>query len=186
MSIAFREVDVNDAKMILDWRRSPRVSRYMITDVPYDIEAQRKWISSIHDRRDYYAWVILHDDAPIGYINIQDFDFPNLRTSWGFYKGVTGLPGVGAKILPYLYNWLFFTVGIREIFTTVFYENMKAMNLYLQYGHTLLPEKDRAIYRHGSKMFLATLSLSLNDWDKEKYVGSIFPFPTQRWTHSPV
>lgn len=158
----------------------------MITEVAYDIEAQKRWITGIYARADYYAWVIVHDSVPVGFINIQDFDFPNLQTSWGFYKGITGFPGVGAKIVPFLYNWLFFTVGIQSISTTVFHENTKAMNLYLQYGHTHLPEKDRIIQKCGREMLLATLSLSLDAWNKEKYADSIAPFPTRHWTHSPV
>lgn len=186
MGISFREVDVADAKMILDWRVSPRVSKHMVTDVPYDIEAQKKWIESVYTRTDYYTWIILHHDIPIGCVNIQNFDLANLQTSWGFYKGVTGLPGVGSNVLPFLYNWLFFVVGIQDIFTTVFYENAKAMNLYLQYGHVLMPEKDRVIHKGECEMLLATLSLSRQNWDRKKYAKDIAVFPTERWKYSPV
>ncbi len=186
MSISFREVETDDARMILDWRVSPQVSKYMITDIPYDIEMQRKWIESIYTRSDYYTWVVLYDNVPIGCINIQDFDFANSQTSWGFYKGASGFPGVGSMILPFLYNWLFLVVGIQNISTMVFYENVKAMNLYLKYGHTLIPEKDRIIHKYGREMLLATLSLSQQTWDREKYAKSIADFPTRRWKQSPV
>jgi hypothetical protein len=102
------------------------------------------------------------------------------------YKGADGFPGAGEKTLPFLFNWLFFSVGIQEIFTKVFYENTRAIDLYLRHGHVLMPEKDRVIRKYGREMSLATLSLSRRGWEREKYAECIAPFPTARWEHSPV
>jgi len=38
----FREINPADAKLILDWRTSKRVTEFMNTDVQYDLEAQSK------------------------------------------------------------------------------------------------------------------------------------------------
>jgi RimJ/RimL family protein N-acetyltransferase len=186
MKISFREVEIDDAKMILDWRTSPDVTQYMVTDVPYDIDAQKKWIMDCYARKDYYHWVIVCDNTPIGCINIQNFDFDNAQTSWGFYKGVAGNPGIGSKVLPFLYNWLFLIVGIQKVVTEVFYNNIKAIDLYLGCGHKFMPVQDRVINKNGREILLIALSLALQDWDTERHKGSITPFPTSHWRYSPV
>ena len=186
MKISFREVTIDDAKMILDWRTSPGITQQMITDIPYDLDAQRKWIVDSYSKKDYYNWVILCDDTPIGCIYIQNFNFENAQTYWGFYKGSPGFPGVGSKIEAFLYNWLFFQVGIKNIFTEVFYSNVKVIDLHLSYGYKFMPEKDRVIYKNGREILMVSLSLPLQDWDKEKYKDSISSFPTNHWKYSPV
>jgi len=186
MKISFREVEIHDAKMLLDWRTSPRVTQYMITDVPYDIDAQKKWIMNSYIRKDYYHWIILCNDTPIGCIYVQNFDLENARTSWGFYKGSTEFSGIGSKILSYFYNFLFFKLGIKNIFTEVFYNNVNVIELYLHYGHKFIPDKCRVIYKNEREILLIALSLSLQGWNKEKYKNSIAQFPTDNWKCSPI
>jgi RimJ/RimL family protein N-acetyltransferase len=185
MKISFREIEPHDAKMILDWRTSPQVTQYMITDVSYDLEAQKKWILDCYAMKDYYHWIILCDHVPIGCIYMRNFDFENARTSWGFYKGVAGFPGIGSKILPFFYNWLFLKIGIKNIFTEVFYNNIKVIELYLGYGHKFLPAQDRVIHKNGREILLIALSLTWQDWDTGKYKDSLAPIPTSHWKYSP-
>ena len=39
--INFREIRIEDAKTILDWRTSDRVTKFMNSDMSYDIDAQK-------------------------------------------------------------------------------------------------------------------------------------------------
>ena len=185
MNISFREVAIDDAKMLLDWRTSPGITKYMITDIPYDVDAQTKWIMESYNRKDYYHWIILCDNTPLGLIYIQDFDFLNSYTYFGIYKGSVQFPGIGQRSLQFLYNWLF-SSGIKNIFAEVFYDNIKAIEIYLRCGHKFMPEKDRVIYKNGREILLVALSLSRQNWDKEKYKDSITSFPTANWKYSPV
>ncbi len=186
MSISFREIEMDDAKMLLDWRTAPEINQYMTTDVPYDIEAQKRWILNSYARNDYYHWIALYDDMPIGSVSINDFDAENERTSWGIYKGVPGFPGVGAKILPLMYNWLFFEIGVREIYTEAVYHNTKAIDLYLRHGHKFMPAKDRVIRKGGREILLLTLSLSIQDWDRDLYKECVAAFPVSHWKCAPA
>ena len=42
--IAFREIVIDDAKKILDWRTSERIAKYLKSNIIYNIEAQIKWL----------------------------------------------------------------------------------------------------------------------------------------------
>ena len=41
--IRFREIEKEDAKKILDWRTSERVTKFMNSDMKYDLDGQTKW-----------------------------------------------------------------------------------------------------------------------------------------------
>ena len=42
----FKEIVSEDADMILRWRMTNRVTKFMNTDIIYDLDAQNKWLSS--------------------------------------------------------------------------------------------------------------------------------------------
>ena len=41
--ISFRKISENDLLMILGWRTNPEVTRYMSTDIEYNLEKQINW-----------------------------------------------------------------------------------------------------------------------------------------------
>jgi RimJ/RimL family protein N-acetyltransferase len=185
MKISFREVEIHDARMTLDWRTSERVTRYMITDVEYSMEKQEKWIMESYAKENFYHWVISYGSKPVGMIGISDFCRELNRTLWGYYLGDEKYAGIGGLIPPFLYNWLFLKVGLKNIFTEVFYNNAKAIDLYLGYGHKFMPVRDRVIHKNGREILLIGLSLDSRDWDTEKYKDSMADFPTNKWLCGP-
>ena len=49
----FREIQTEDAKMILDWRTSKRVAKYMKTEVNHGVSEQEEWILNCRKRVDF-------------------------------------------------------------------------------------------------------------------------------------
>ena len=105
--ISFRETELDDAKLILDWRTSERVTKYMKSDIPYDIESQKKWLSSSFNKSNYYHWIIQHDGKDVGFLNFFDWDQEQKDISWGFYIGDETSLGIGGRVPPYFYNFAF-------------------------------------------------------------------------------
>ena len=64
--VNFREIEIDDAKKILDWRRSERVSKFMKTDLPNDLDAQKNWIENSFNKPNYYHWIIQNDEKDSG------------------------------------------------------------------------------------------------------------------------
>ena len=44
MGFTFRELKIEDAQQALDWRNKKRVTKFMNTDLSYDLESQKNWI----------------------------------------------------------------------------------------------------------------------------------------------
>ena len=65
--LSYRPVIPGDARMLLDWRTAPHVTKYMLTDVPYDIARQTAWIERSKTRDDYHHCIIQIEGLDVGY-----------------------------------------------------------------------------------------------------------------------
>jgi len=44
--IRFAELREEDLELVLSWRVKPEVTKFMVTDVAFDMTEQRKWLPS--------------------------------------------------------------------------------------------------------------------------------------------
>ena len=185
--IGFDEVTVDDAERILKWRVSHRVTKYMNTDVEFNIDNQRRWLVNSYSKDSYYHWIIKSENRPVGLIYLSDFDFANKVTSWGFYIGEDDCVGLGAFIPPYFYNFLFLTVGLERIDAQVFYSNLSVLGLHKLHGYKFAPAKDQVIEKNGSEILLVAMSLSSEDWIANKrFRKQVAEFPIGNWKANPI
>ena len=185
--VSFREVDPSDAAMILSWRRTPRVTDLMHTDVGDDVEAQATWLASCFEKPHYYHWVFSIGGTEAGLLSIADFDLDSGTSSWGYYMGEGSLLGFGALVPPYLYNWLFRTVGLHKVEVEVFASNEQVLRMHKYHGYSRVPEKDRAILKSGQEIQLCALELDARDWlPQDRMQRFVTAFPTRRWMAGPL
>ena len=57
--ITFREIKIEDAKILLNWRRKKRISEFQFTDINNSLVNQKKWIKNSYNNNNYYHWMIL-------------------------------------------------------------------------------------------------------------------------------
>ena len=183
--LTFREVDVADAKLILSWRVKERITRFMNTDISYDLENQKRWVESCYHNPYYYHWIIVENDRPIGLINICNLDRDNKTTAWGFYIGEDACSGVGGFVPPYLYNFCFNQLDLRKISAEVFYNNTSVINLHQLHGYRFCPSKDRVIEKSGREILLIAMELNTEEFNFSKYKHFIAEFSLQSWSESP-
>ena len=74
-------------EMVLNWRTKESVTRYMNTDIEYNLYCQKKWFDNISNSKTEKYWVIAFKGKSIGLISLNDIDYYNKRTRWGFYIG---------------------------------------------------------------------------------------------------
>jgi RimJ/RimL family protein N-acetyltransferase len=182
----FREIVSQDADMILRWRMSNRVTKFMNTDVIYDLDAQNKWLSSCYSKEHYYHWIILNDDVPVGLINLADYSSTDKISSWGFYIGAEGLDAYGAFIPPYFYNFLFNTLRVNRINVEVFYSNINVIGLHLLHGYKFTPDNDRVIAKNGKDILLVAMRLEKSNWNSKRYGKNLALFPISKWNLKPI
>jgi UDP-4-amino-4,6-dideoxy-N-acetyl-beta-L-altrosamine N-acetyltransferase len=180
-NLTFREVNDDDAAMILEWRSSPRVSQVMATNFTSTIDEQTAWINRVRIGENYYHWLIRDNEKDVGLISINQIDHANKSCHWGFYIGDERSLGQGALLPAYLYNWLFSLPPIENIFTESFESNRQALGMHDAYGFEATPDGDRIVGDEGRR--LVAMRLTKEKWHSMvRFHRFKATFPTQLWS----
>jgi len=177
--ISFREVRIEDAALILDWRTKKRVSQFMLTDIEYNIAEQENWIKSCFSKPDYYHWIVQIGGRDAGLINIVDWNKAEATSSWGFYIGEDDLLGYGGMVPPYFYNFCFKQLAINTLTAQVFYNNTSTIKLHLLHGYRFAPEGDYVLTKNKKQILMVNLVL-----DKTAFLSSSFAKYATRFPHN--
>jgi UDP-4-amino-4,6-dideoxy-N-acetyl-beta-L-altrosamine N-acetyltransferase len=178
----FREIQEADAKMILCWRTSPRVSKYMKTQVANDLKEQEQWIRTSRYQTNFYHWLIIFQGQPIGYLSLSDYCPISRTTSWGFYIGEEEHKGLGGLVPPFFYNFCFTELGIKQINAEMLYFNTSVIELHRLHGYDFTPKRDRVIINNGKKILLVSMSLQKAHFEAGKFTRFKATFPTSFWS----
>lgn len=177
----FREIDTSDAEMILNWRTSPGIAKYMKTEVDHGVLEQEQWIISCRERPDFYHWLIVHQEKPIGYISVSEYNPVAKTASWGFYIGEEEHAGLGGLVPPFFYRFCFSELGIERIDAEMLYFNTSVIDLHQLHGYEFTPERDRILKRQGKGILLVAMSLSKFQFEEGKFNRFSADFPITQW-----
>lgn len=167
--------------MILDWRTSPRVAKYMKTNVDHGVEEQQQWIISCRERANFYHWMIVHQDQPIGYISLSEYNPVTKTASWGFYVGEEEHAGLGGLVPPFFYRFCFTDLNIERIDAEMLYFNTGVIDLHLLHGYEFTPERNRILKRKGKEILLVAMSLRKFPFEEGKFARFKATFPMLQW-----
>lgn len=183
--ISFREIEIDDAKTILDWRTSERVTEFMNSDMNYDIDAQKRWLKGSFSKPSYYHWIIQYGGKDVGLLNFVDWNKKERTTSWGFYIGDESALGVGGLVPPYFYNFAFDKLCVDRVLAEVFYNNTGVIDLHLKQGYVFDPKRDHIIEKNGNSILMVCMSLCKHDFKASKLSRLKQELPISNWSESP-
>jgi UDP-4-amino-4,6-dideoxy-N-acetyl-beta-L-altrosamine N-acetyltransferase len=184
--ISFREIEIEDAKTILDWRTSERVTKFMNSDMKYDVDAQKRWLEDSYNKPSYYHWIIQYSGNDVGLLNFVDWNKENRTTSWGFYIGEDSALGVGGLIPPYFYNFAFDQLSVDRVLAEVFYDNTGVIDLHLKQGYVFDPIRDHVIEKSGRSILMVCMSLDKKEFKASKLSRLKKELPTLKWAAGPA
>lgn len=117
--------------MILEWRNNPLTKKWMFTQEDIELEAHLKFVDSLKKNQKKQYFLVQHNKLYIGVI-----DFCNITkesVTMGLYKNPV-IYGVGDILLKTIVEYSFNVLGIKTIYSEVFEENKKALQLYKLFG----------------------------------------------------
>lgn len=183
--IRFREIVLDDAKKILDWRTSERITKFMTSDMKYDLEGQQRWLAASFNKPDYYHWIIQYGDRDVGFLNFVDWSCEEKTTSWGFYIGEDEALGAGGLVPPYFYNFAFDILGVEKVLAEVFYNSTSVIELHLKQGYSFDTKRDHVIQKNGRDILMVCMSLD-KDVFKASWLARLRQdLPTAGWEANP-
>ena len=157
---------VNDEikEKVRQWRNKEEIRKYMLNQHIITKEEHLSWIESLRNRNDWKFWVVFVDEIPIGSVYLQNIDFKNLTSEWGFYIGEDDFKGkgLGKCILFKLLEFYFEEMRFEVLFTKVVSNNTVALNMYKKFEfkiiHSFLDNQRKIVF----------LEFTKNDWLEQK------------------
>ena len=181
MNLSFREIEPEDAEMILHWRTSLRVAKFMKTVVDHGVDEQRQWILNCRKRPDFYHWLIRDQGEDIGYVSLSEYDPINKTASWGFYVGDDERARLGGWVPPPFYHFCFTHLGIERLDAEMLYFNTSVIDLHRLHGYSFTPQRDRILNKAGKDFLLIAMSLEKEIFMTGRFARFQADFPTDHW-----
>ncbi|HHY74151.1 MAG TPA: UDP-4-amino-4,6-dideoxy-N-acetyl-beta-L-altrosamine N-acetyltransferase [Bacillus bacterium] len=163
-------------ELVLQWRTSEHVTRYMFTDIEYNLENQYQWFKRISNDSTCMYWVIYSKEQPMGLVSLNDIDEINHRATWAYYIGDLNYAMVGAMIGPYLYNYAFEKFNLHKLIGEVMAENLNVRKIHQMHGSREVGFYKNHVFKNGQFHDVYIYEMLAEDWEKQKgkfrkYVG---------------
>lgn len=172
MDVKLRKIKEEDLSMIMEWRMSPEVTKYMYTDPYLTSETQRNWykeIMSNHPKEKY--WIIeLDNRIDVGLLSVTNIDYVNKRASWAYYLGNIEARGKGlARILECnIYDYIFETLDLNKLCCEVLEFNEGVVKIHKKYGAMIEGKFIEHIFKNGIYYNVICMATFKKDWEIKK------------------
>lgn len=176
--LAFVKMRQEHMSQVLKWRTSPEVTRYMFTDVDYDMEKQQQWFARISESASDLYWMISLNDEYIGVLSLNDIRPAHRRCSWAFYIGEPNRRIIGGMVAPYVYRYVFEVMNFKKIIGEVMEGNDNVRNMHVLQGCREVGVYRDHIYKYGRYHDVYLYEMTDLDWEqrKEQYKHCTAPF----------
>jgi len=165
--ISFRKLSVDDLSLVLEWRTSEHVTKFMYSDIEKNIDNQKKWFEKISNDDSQYYWIILCKEVPIGLISLNNINRQHQKASFGYYIGDLNYSIIAGRIHPYLYNFVFFQLGLNKLYAEVMEGNDGMMKMHTYYGFSHLATFKEHIYKYKQFHDVAYFELLSATWKED-------------------
>ena len=175
MAIRLRDIQEKDLKMIMEWRMSASVTKYMNTDPVLTLDGQRRWLSAINAGEISRHWLIEVDGESVGLICLLQTDWKRKTTSWGYYIGEKRNRSLKLAISleMSLYDYCFGVLDLQEVTSETFKENEGVWKLHLACGCQIIDEISNEVEKNGQSFDVVHMSMIKDVWlalrEKKKY-----------------
>ncbi|MGG2084595.1 UDP-4-amino-4,6-dideoxy-N-acetyl-beta-L-altrosamine N-acetyltransferase [Lysinibacillus pakistanensis] len=175
--IRFIKLREKHLEQVLEWRTQEDVTKFMNTDIEKDMDKQREWYKKISNSKTDLYWIIEIKGKHVGVISLNNIDYVNKRTSWGFYIGEKKYRLYGGIIPPYFYNYVFSKFDLHKITAEVMEGNNNVIKLNLMHGYRMVGVYKDHIFKNDVYSDLNILELMREDWIKlNKYQRYVCEF----------
>lgn len=181
MAVTLRPIQESDLENIMRWRMDEDITRYMNTNPRLTLEGQQKWLASIRQNTDVAYWLIEIEGQPAGVINITGRNREDGRLGWAYYVGEKRLRGIktALSLEMSLYDYVFDTLGKKELIGDIFTLNKGVIQLHLMCGCEILEEKKGHICKDGVNYDVTFMRMTAERWralrNTKKYERIRFP-----------
>ena len=167
MTRALRPLTADDAAMLLRWRNSPEVSRFMYTDHLITPDEHAAWLDGALGRADARYWVMTCDAVDVGFATLTDIDRRQGTASWALYIGEPNVrgSGMGAFTTYTVLEYAFGQLRLRKLSCEVLGTNTTAFAMYESFGFVREGRFREQILKPDGPVDVYRLGILTREWD---------------------
>lgn len=165
--VKLRKIKLEDLDMVMKWRMSPDVTKYMYTDPKLTKDNQLKWFNSINKDDSYKYWIIeLDDKTPVGVLNLANIDLKNKKCNWGYYLGSIEARGKGLarKLECNILDYIFYKLELNKLWCEVFAFNQDVIEIHKKFGSKIEGIHKDHIFKNGSFYDVVSMGITKDEW----------------------
>jgi len=130
--INFTELTLDEKKMILEWRNSDIVKKWMYNRDNISLENHLKYIDSLNSRDDRVYFLLKNETSSLGVIDLTGIK-KERSAELGIYANPT-LKGYGSLLMHEIVKYAFNELNLKVLYANVYEDNIKAINLYKKFN----------------------------------------------------
>ncbi len=152
----FGELSLEEKKMILAWRNSQSVRKWMYNRDTISLENHLHYIASLSKREDKVYFLLQNEKSSLGVVDLTEIKDQE-SAEIGIYSD-PNLKGYGTLLMYKIVEYAFNVLRMKVLYAHVYEENIKAIELYKKFHFkTIATTKD-------SNGKLQSMELKHEDW----------------------
>ena len=167
--IHFERLSKDHLELVLKWRTSENITKYMSTDIDYDLEKQLSWFNSINKCETSEYFIIKYKNSPIGLNSINDICNRHKHCLGGYYIGDSRFQAKLGGIIPiFTLNYIFEVKKLNKSIANIFTENSKVIEIYKRLGYREVGVFKNHIMKKDKTFDMTFLEFLKSDWETHK------------------
>lgn len=164
--IKLRHLTEDDLEKVMRWRTSEHVTKYMFTDINYDLTQQEKWFNLISSDPTKQTWIIEYANNEVGVAYLTGMDFLNKRCFKGYYIAEFFALGIGlTKVLECnIYDYVFHIIKFNKVYSDVLAFNERAIHVYKKYGSEIEGRFKQHVFKKGKFHDVIRMAILKDKW----------------------
>lgn len=150
-TVRLRLLEEADLEMTLGWRNQDEIRRWFYTSGVLTFEQHHNWVLNSYMPRDNDFIFVIESKSlgmPVGQISLYDIDFAKRRGEYG--RVMIGDPaasgkGIAREATRLILRFAFETLGLDEVYLSVFANNERAIHLYKACGFLVDGQEDGSL-----------------------------------------
>jgi len=151
--------------LLLGWRTRPDITRYLLTDIAPDLDAQRHWLTACEARDDFIHRLIAVDDIPVGYCSITITDSAAQIGTIGVYLAEkTARSGIASFNFIHILNHAFLTLNLHKLVNHIMAANERVIRSQVMNGYRPVGILREHVVKYGERHDLHVFEQLRADW----------------------
>lgn len=168
----FTNLDEKEKEMILRWRNSEEIRRWMFTDHIISLEEHLRFIDSLRNDNKNFYFLAKRASEYLGIISLTRVDLRNRNAYLGIYANPEKkIAGAGSMLGETLLKLAFDVVKLHTLKLEVFEDNERAIALYRKLGFSEEGRLREFVFRGGKWKDVIVMGITEEEYRKIRCSG---------------